>query len=149
MGCLEPMDADRELEEIIRWSLKSHMRGEAPPDRVWQKIQASLDGGPLAFPDGRRRSARLPRVMQLMSVAAAFLLFAGVLLVLDTSSTMMPQPEWRVTQTSLQPSAPVVLSRDDVQSSRLAYLARQEQLIVQRSLSPSQDPVLVYRLPRG
>ena len=48
-------DDDRKLDELIRSSLQGFVPDEEPSDRVWERIQASLDGGPVAFPEGKQQ----------------------------------------------------------------------------------------------
>jgi len=141
-------DGDRELDRLIRWSLQDVAHDEEPSDAVWEKIQASLDGGPVAFPTERQKTSRRSVVRQLVSVAAAVFLAFGVMLSFQISSGQSSLEE-KSFATAPEQSAPVVISDEDVQSGRLAFLAEREQLRVQRSLSPEADPLLVYRRGRG
>ena len=140
-------DADRDLDQLIRWSLRDEISDEMPPDRVWQHIQASLDGGLLAFPEKREEEGGWSFLPRLASVAVAFCLVFAVVLTMEVSFSapgLEGQAYWMPAQ-----AAPVVVSDEDVPSGRLAFIAEQEQRHLQRSLSPETDPLLVYRHWRG
>jgi hypothetical protein len=142
------VEDDRELDQLIRWSLQAVACDEEPSDKVWQRIQAGLDGGPIAFPEDQPGTARRPWVSQLASVAAAVFLAFGVMLSVQMSSDQSSLMRKAFATPSNQ-SAPVVISNEDVQSGRLAFLAEREHIRMQRSLSPEADPLLVYRHWRG
>jgi hypothetical protein len=141
---MEPdTETDRDLDQLIRWTLQADIGDETPSDRVWQRIQTSLDGGPLAFPEVRERKIFWPGLAQMASLAVALCLILGVVLTLEvytSQSALHGQGYWVSGYAS-----PVVISHEDVPSGRLAYMTEREQRYMQRSLSPERDPLLVNR----
>lgn len=131
---------DTDIDRLIRWHLQDAVKDESPPDRVWEKIQASLDGGPVAHPARRRFPMHLPFAAQAMTVATLFLVLTGVIVSLNISSS------WRHSQwAAFSSQPPIVMTREDTLSGRLAFINEQEWQHVQRSLSPAEDPVLQHR----
>jgi len=133
-------DNDTEFDRLIRWSLHDGVKNEEPPDRIWEKIQTSLNGGPLAYPEARRRASRTPFIVQAMSMAAMFLVLTGIIVNLNISPARQNQ-EWD----ALYSQTPIVMSAEDMPSGRLAFLNEREQRYMQRSLTPTADPILVHR----
>lgn len=132
------------LDSLLQWSLQTWLRGEEPSDRVWQRIQSSLNGGPVAFPERRRRPwRRVNPLAQMMGLAAMFIALVGVIINVNLTVTQPAGADssWQ----SLSSSKPVTVSAEDALSSRIVFARQQQQLEVQRGLAPAGDPLLIHR----
>jgi len=142
-SCQQQQDIDAEFDCLLRWSLNEWVQNAEPPDRVWLQIRAGLDGGPVAYPEKRRRASRLLTIIPAVGTVAMFLALISAILNINLSMARQSQTgdSWR----TLNSGTPVVMSQEDALSGRLTFHHQRELRYVQRSLNPTTDPLLVYR----
>jgi len=135
---------ETELDETLAWFFRDQA-GRGPSDEVWKRIQAGLEGGPLAFPEQRPRwRVRVPEPTRVLGLVAVSLI---VLSLVVNVALPIPRRQPDVIEISQAPrvEAPIVHVGDDLLSSRLLFQSRREERLVMYGLLPSADPLLQSR----
>lgn len=133
---------EKEEERWTAWVVSQSLPARQPaPDHTWESLRPALLAGPAQQPDASPKFVRFIAVQNWVGVLSLLLIVVGLL-----SSLLWPaDPLYHPAYLQAVGEKPVAVSYEDALSGREIYRARSEHAQMIRMLSPSQDPLLIYR----
>lgn len=132
----------KEEDRWTAWVVSQSLPARKPaPEHTWESLRPALLAGPAQQPDASPKFVRFIAVQNWVGVLSLLLIVVGLL-----SSVLRPaDPLYHTAYLQAVGEKPVVVSHEDALSGREIYRARSAHTQMVPLLSPSQDPVLIYR----